>query len=130
MRGGRDSKSKRGTVWFDDHRGPMVAFRPGPADEALTVTAYQGLFRRHVKEGFVMLPTSPPIKIPFPLDIGLAITGTRFETLFAGGWAVQTARVTLFFDAVRSPSARFHLGWGRRWPTRCARTSARRWCTS
>ncbi len=112
IRGARDSKSKRGTVWFDDHRGLITAFRPGEADRSFTLTAWEGLFRRHVTEGFLMLPTNPPIKIPFPLDIGLAITGTRFEYIFAGGWALETARVTLFFDAVRSPTARFHLGLG------------------
>ena len=112
MRGARDSKSKRGTIWFDDHRGPIIAFRPGEHDRSFTITSYEGLFRRHVPEGFLVLPTNPPVKIPFPLDIGLAITGTRFEYIFGDGWALQTARVTLFFDAVRSPSARFHLGLG------------------
>ena len=63
-------------------------------------------------EGYLVLPTNPPIKIPFPIDIGLAITGTRFEYVVGDGWALQTARVTLFFDAVRSPTARFHLGLG------------------
>jgi hypothetical protein len=112
MRGARDSQSKRGTIWFDDHRGFITSFRPGATDRSFSITAWEGLFRRHVPEGFLMLPTNPPFKIPFPLDIGLAFTGTRFEYLWGGGWAVQAARVTLFFDAVRSPTARFHLGLG------------------
>ena len=112
MRGARDSVSKKGTIWFDDHRGFITSFRPGDADRSVSITAYEGLFRRHVSEGFLVLPTNPPFKIPFPIDIGLSITGTRFEYVFKDGWALQTARVTLFFDAVRSASARFHLGLG------------------
>ena len=108
----RNSRSKQGTVWFNDHRLAHLELRPAAQDRALTLTAYEGLLRRHVDEGNVLLPFTPPVKLPFPLDLGISFSVARWERVVADGWAFETARVTLFFDAVRAPTARFHLGLG------------------
>lgn len=110
LRGTRGSRSKQGTVWFNDHRLAHVETRPD--DRAIFLTAYEGLLRRHVDEGFVLLPFSPPVKLPFPFDLGLALTAARYERIVNEGWSLETARVTLFLDAVRAPTARFHFGLG------------------
>lgn len=112
IRGVRSSKSKQGTIWFNDHRLARLEARPAYADRAIFVTAYEGVLRRHVDEGFVLLPFSPPVKLPFPFDLGLALTAARYERIVNDGWSLETARVTLFFDAVRAPTARFHFGLG------------------
>jgi hypothetical protein len=112
LRGVRNSRSKQGAVWFNDHRLAHFELRPDDKDRALTVTAYEGLLRRHVEEGYLLLPFNPPKKLPFPLDLGIAFSVARWERAVANGWAFETARVTLFFDAVRAPTARFHLGLG------------------
>lgn len=112
LRGVRSSKSRQGTVWFNDHRLAILEARPADADRALFVTAYEGLLRRHVDEGFVLLPFRTPVKLPFPFDLGLALSAARWERVVNDGWSLETARVTLFLDAVRAPTARFHLGLG------------------
>lgn len=112
LRGVRNSRSKQGTVWFNDHRIAHFEVRPDLQNRALFVTAYEGLLRRHVDEGYLLLPFTPPVKLPFPFDIGLAFSVARWERVVADGWSFETARVTLFFDAVRAPTARFHLGLG------------------
>jgi hypothetical protein len=87
-------------------------WRPGAADQAVSITAYTSVLRRHVAEGTLVLPFNPPITLPFPFDIGLAISGVRWERVVADGWVFETARVTLFFDAVRAPTSRLHFGLG------------------
>src|SRR4051812_33276973 len=79
IRGVRDSRSKQGTVWFNDHRAARLELRPAERDRAFFATAYEGVFRRHVDEGYLLLPTRPPVKLPFPFDIGLAVSVARFD---------------------------------------------------
>src|SRR5437763_704602 len=72
LRGERDSKSKAGTSWLLAHRLAAVDARWSPAAERdLVLTAYEGIARRHVDEGSLLLPTTPPIRLPFPIDLGL-----------------------------------------------------------
>ena len=113
-RGERDSKFKVGSTWLLAHRLGATELRWSGGLPALTVTAYEGYFRRHVPEGMLVLSTNPPRKLPFPFDVALAGSVARYERRLEDGadWSLETARVTAMFDPLRSPSGRFHLGFG------------------
>jgi hypothetical protein len=114
LRGERDSKSKAGTSWLLAHR--LLAFdaRWAPAERHLGLTAYEGIARRHVDEGSLLLPTTPPIRLPFPFDLGLYGRAAQYERRVEDGpgWTLETARLAVLLDPLRSSSGRFHLGFG------------------
>jgi len=114
LRGDRDSRSKAGTSWLHAHRLLIADGRLGPDQRQLTLAAYEGLARRHVDDGFLLLPTNPPIRLPFPLDLGLYGRVARYERRVEDGpgWTFETARLAMLFDPLRSGSGRFHLGFG------------------
>lgn len=110
LRGARDSRSKAGTTWLLQHRLLGADARWSKAERHLTLTAYEGLARRHVDEGFLLLPTTPPIRLPFPLDLGLYGRAARYERRVEDGlgWSFETARLAMLFDPLRSATGRFH----------------------
>ncbi|MBL8957476.1 MAG: hypothetical protein JNK82_42275 [Myxococcaceae bacterium] len=114
LRGDRDSRSKAGTSWLHAHRLVMADARAGPGQRQLSLAAYEGIARRHVDDGSLLLPTSPPLRLPFPLDLGLYARIARYERRVEDGlgWSLETARVAMLFDPLRSGSGRFHLGFG------------------
>lgn len=114
VRGERDSRSKAGTSWLLAHRLALVDGRWSPLERHLTLTAYEGLARRHVDEGFVLLPTTPPIRLPFPFDVGLWGRAARYERRVEEGfgWSFETVRLAMLLDPLRQGSGRFHLGLG------------------
>ncbi len=114
LRGDRDSRSKAGTSWLHAHRLLIADARWGPDQRHLTLAGYEGLARRHVDDGFLLLPTSPPLRLPFPLDLGLYARLARYERRVedGAGWTFETARVAMLFDPLRKGSGRFHLGIG------------------
>ena len=92
----------------------MCGARLSPAERNLRLTAYEGVARRHVDEGFLLLPTNPPARLPFPLDLGLYARVARYERRVeeGTGWTLETARIAMLLDPVRSPSGRYHFGLG------------------
>ncbi|MBN1207569.1 MAG: hypothetical protein JXB05_22055 [Myxococcaceae bacterium] len=113
LRTERTSKSK-GLLWFNTHRILVTEATPGTARRGLTTTLYEGTFRRHLEEGFILIPTSRPIRIPFPFDVTLAVRAGHLERrVWEGpGLTVETGRAALLLDPIRSVSGRLWLGFG------------------
>lgn len=113
LRTERSSRSK-GMLWFNTHRLLVTEATPGNARRGLTTTVYEGTFRRHLEEGFILVPTSKPLRIPFPFDVTLAVRAGHLERrVWEGpGLTVETGRAALLLDPLRSASGRLWLGFG------------------
>lgn len=114
IRGERDSRSKQDSTWLNLHRLGAVTVRSVGNRPAVQVTGYQGHFRRHVREGVLLFPTTPPRSIPFPLDIAFETQVFGYERRQAEGtgFALEPVRLGVMLDPLRSASGRFHLGVG------------------
>lgn len=114
FRGRRDSRSKAGSTWLVAQRFAAFDLAPVQRQAAFTLTAWEGLFRRHQDEGALTIPTNPPFLVPFPFDVSLAGRVVRWERRVAEGrdWALEAGRMSLLLDVLRSPSGRFHLALG------------------
>ncbi|MFL5347000.1 MAG: hypothetical protein ACJ8AT_19625 [Hyalangium sp.] len=113
LRTERTSRSK-GMLWFNTHRILVTEATPGNVRRELTTTLYEGTFRRHLEEGFILIPTSKPLRIPFPFDVTLAVRAGHLERrVWEGpGLTVETGRAALLLDPLRSASGRLWLGFG------------------
>lgn len=113
-RGEGDSKSKTDSVWLSLVELGATQVRPVNALAAVDVTGASALFRRHVREGVLLLPFNPPVQVPFPLDIAVHASLARYERRLSEGddWSLEPVRVSVLFDPLRSASSRFHLGLG------------------
>lgn len=113
LRTERTSRSK-GMLWFNTHRILVTEATPGTARRGLTATLYEGTFRRHLEEGFILIPTSRPLRIPFPFDVTLGVRAGHLERrVWEGpGLTVETGRAALLLDPLRSVSGRLWLGFG------------------
>lgn len=101
----------RGRLWLGD-----LGAAPVPR---LDATLYRGAYLRWQRDGFITLPTSPPRRLQFPLNIGLDVVVGRFETTApATGLAarLELLRAHFLLDAWRSQVpglyAQFGLGLG------------------
>ncbi len=110
----RDSASRDGSLWLNDHRLLAVRGALELPHRELTFTAYEGVFRRHVADGFVLIPTASPIRLPFPFDVGLAFSTARFERrVYEGpGGTLEVARAALMLDPLRQANGRTQLAFG------------------
>jgi hypothetical protein len=113
LRTERTSRSK-GMLWFNTHRILVTEATPGNLRRDLNTTLYEGTFRRHLEDGFILIPTARPIRVPFPFDVTLAVRAGHLERrIWEGpGWTVETGRAALLLDPVRSASGRLWLGFG------------------
>ncbi|MFL5354452.1 hypothetical protein [Archangium sp.] len=113
VRTARISRSK-GSPWINAHRLLVTEARGGTARRGLTSTLYEGNLRRHLEEGFILVPTARPVRIPFPFDLSMALRLGHYERrVWEGpGWTLETGRAALLLDPVRSPTARMWLGVG------------------
>jgi hypothetical protein len=114
FRGSRESRSKEESTWFDLHRVGVFELRGVQGQPAMHATLWNGYFRRHVAEGVLLVPTTPPVRIPFPLDIALAADVLTWERRVAEGndWALEPLRLAVLLDPLRASTSRFHLGVG------------------
>ncbi|RKG83817.1 hypothetical protein [Corallococcus terminator] len=105
----RTSNSKGDSSWFDSHRLFMTEARGG-THEALTFTGYDGLLRRHVDEGSLLVSFGRPVRIPFPFDVAMSLRAAHLERrVWEGpGWTLETGRVGLLLDPVRTNT---EWGW-------------------
>jgi hypothetical protein len=53
--------------WKRDHQLAHLRLAPARIDVAL----YRGLYLRHSREGTLTIPSSPPVALPLPFDVGL-----------------------------------------------------------
>ncbi len=113
LRTQRTSRSK-GTPWLNTHRLLVTEARSGSARRGLTSTLYEANLRRHLEEGFILIPTAKPVRIPFPFDLTLALRVGHYERRVweGSGWTLETGRAALLVDPLRSPTARVWLGVG------------------
>ncbi|MGV3619523.1 MAG: hypothetical protein ACO1OB_01830 [Archangium sp.] len=109
-----DSKSKTDSTWHALYEIGATQVRPVDSQVAVEVTAFNALFRRHVREGVLLLPFNPPVQIPFPLDMAFHTSVARYERRLSEGddWSFEPVRLSVLFDPLRSASSRFHLGIG------------------
>ncbi|NTX59369.1 hypothetical protein HUA74_01720 [Myxococcus sp. CA051A] len=112
IRTGSTSRSK-GTPWFTNHRLLGVDLWDGER-RGWGFTAYDGLLRRHLEEGFILIPTARPVRIPFPFDVTVALRAAHLERReWEGpGWTLETGRMGLLVDPLRSETGRAWLGFG------------------
>jgi len=114
FRGERESRTKAESTWFTLHRLGATELRPLDGKFAISVLGYSGLFRRHVREGVLLLPVTPPVRIPFPLDLSLMTDALRYDLRSAEGtdFSLEPLRVSVLFDPLRASTSRFHLALG------------------
>jgi hypothetical protein len=114
LRGERDSRSKADSVWLLSHRLVAADARLSSEQRHFRLLGYEGVARRHVDGGALVLPTNPPLRIAFPFDLGLYFRGLGYERRIeeGAGWTFETGRVAMLVDPLRSSSGRFHLGIG------------------
>lgn len=110
----RESVTREGTLWFNEHRFLITRAQAEDAQRSLTVSAYQGNFRRHLKEGFLLVPSNPPIRLPFPFDVSINVSALRYErrVFEGGGFSVETGRASILLDPIRSPTGAVRLAIG------------------
>lgn len=99
----RSSGSKTDSLWLNSHRLLMTEAWGG-ARRGLTFTGYDGLLRRHVEEGALLVSIGRPRRIPFPFDVALAARAAHLERrVWEGpGWTLETGRVGLLLDPLRT----------------------------
>lgn len=114
LRGERESHSKAESTWLTLHRLATGHYEVLSGRSAFRATAYSGLFRRHVREGVILIPTSPPVSIPFPFDLTFMADVARVEHRLSEGndWVFEPVRASMLLDPLRSASSRFHLALG------------------
>ncbi|MEW5740768.1 MAG: hypothetical protein AB1938_17705 [Myxococcota bacterium] len=114
FRGERESRSKQESTWLTLHRVGAFSLRGVEGHVAVRTTLWNGYFRRHVPEGVLLVPTTPPLRLPFPLDVALSGEVLTYERRLAEGddWALEPARLAFLLDPLRAASSRFHLGLG------------------
>lgn len=117
LRSDRPSRSRRDLTWLRDHTllEAELAAPTFPLDRGTyAVTAWRATLIRHLEEGFILVPTREPIRIPFPFDVGLAaeagtISGDR---QIPGLVHLDVARAALVLDAARNLPALSRLAIG------------------
>ena len=85
LRGERESRSKAESTWLSLHRLGATEVRTVQGRFALSLVGYTGVFRRHVREGTLLLPFTPPVTIPFPLDMTFMAEALKYERRVADG---------------------------------------------
>ena len=114
LRTQRASVSKGGSLWFNEHRLFAVRMQPDATQLEIDATAYHGTYRRHIPEGFILLPSQPPQRLPFPFDLAIDLDVGRVEwrPWSVQGVAIETARAALLLDPVRSTTRSAFFAFG------------------
>ncbi len=117
-------KGEELVAWQVDHRALAGWVQPIPRADgrpALDATLYGIYMLRHDASPSVVLPTSPPVALPFPFDIGFESETGRVTTLAyaapATALRVGVLRGSLFVDPWRSgvPGRSLEIGVGARY---------------
>lgn len=114
LRTERRSRSKPDSRWFFEQRLLSTTLEPLDKLRAVRFTLYEGTFHRHLDEGFILVPTARPLRLPFPFDLAFHTRVGHLERrVFDGaGMKVEVVRAGLLLDAVRDPSRRVHAALG------------------
>ena len=114
--------------WENDHRILPGWVRPIPGPNGLPAfdaALYSVTMLRHDASPSIVVPTSPPVGIPFPFDIGLDADVGRVTSLVYPGLRevrIGVARGALLLDPWRSglPGHSFSFGVGARYDVETA----------
>lgn len=87
-----------GTAWRLEH----AFLRATSTTARYRGAAYEGRFLRHSREGYLLLPTNPPSRLPVPFDVGLEASVGRIE----GAWSEAQIRVNAVRGALLADFAR------------------------
>ena len=112
FRRSRESRTLEHLSWSTEHRfGDLELQWPS---RQLDVTAYEGLYLRHLDEGFVLVPTRTPFRLPFPFDVAVATDVAHYERTEREGWGrrLEVIRASLLLDAARDPTGVSRLAFG------------------
>jgi hypothetical protein len=114
LRTERASRDREGSNWFNLHRILETDLQTDPSQRLLGVTVYEGTYRRHVEEGFVLVPVNPPLRLPFPFDVAVQLRALTYERrIWEGrGYTLEVARAALLFDPIRSVDGHARLSFG------------------
>jgi hypothetical protein len=109
-------------AWQVDHRVLAGWVRPVPRADGvpgIDAALYGVSMLRHDASPSIVLPTSPPVGIPFPFDVGFDAEAGRVTTLAYPATAVRVGvvRAALVLDPWRSGAAgrSFEIGVGARY---------------
>ncbi len=112
VRSERDSRSREQTRWYNEHR--ILVSRLEIGRQTAVVSLYQGSFRRHLRDGYVLIPTTPAFRLPFPFDVAISVSALRWERRpdEGPGGVIETGRAALLLDPVKSQSGKSRLSFG------------------
>jgi hypothetical protein len=103
--------------WKRDHHIGHVRLHGQPGGLAVAGQLYRGVFLRHSREGSLTIPTTPPLRLALPFDVGVRVELARFAWQAAGadapgGLAAELVRGEALIDFLRSERAGRWLGVG------------------
>ena len=106
--------SKEGATWLQLHKVAAVQVRLSGWGQSVRAGLYEAHWRRHHAEPYLLLPTNPPARLPFPFDLSLYGSVLTWERRPAEGrgYTLETTRGALLIDLLRSPSNGIHLAVG------------------
>ena len=109
-----ESTATKQATWLQLHHVLRSSVSVGALRPTLRAVAYEGHWRRHVAEPYIAVPTTPPIRLPFPFDISFDVSAISFERRFSEGpgWTLEPLRAAVMLDVLRSAGNRFHLAIG------------------
>jgi hypothetical protein len=115
LRRSRASRTLGDLTWATEHRileSSVELSEHAPA--RIRALAYEGVFQRHLEEGFILVPTRTPLRIPFPFDIAIAPSFGGYERDRSTGIGdrLELARCALLLDAARDPAGISRLAIG------------------
>jgi hypothetical protein len=111
-------EGKDRVAWENDHRVLPGWVRPIPGQAGLPsfdAALYSVTMLRHDSSPSIVVPTSPPVGIPFPFDVGLDADVGRFTSLAYPGLRearIGVARGALLLDPWRSGRPGHSLAFG------------------
>jgi hypothetical protein len=118
-RNGRTSRSKPESDWLFEHRllDGGAQFQPWTGSRErreLSGVLYEGLFQRHVRDGFILIPSRSPVRLPFPFDVAARLTlgGYQRRVQEGPGYRLDVLKTALLLDPLRSDDGRRRLAVG------------------
>lgn len=107
----RRSRTRGDLSWTTRHQLLRARLVKTGAEERLSGLAYRGRFDRHLEEGYLLLPTAVPTRVPFPFDLALEIETGAFSRTTAGD-RLGVLSAALLLDPGRAPGGGVKLGAG------------------
>jgi hypothetical protein len=104
--------------WKRDHHIGHLRLATQPGGFAVAGQLYRGVFLRHSREGSLIIPTTPPLRLALPFDLGVRVELGRFTRQAAGadvpgGLEAELVRGEALVDFLRSerPGRWLGVGW-------------------